>query len=55
MSLSSKLIANEKQNIVRFLKSVSTKNYNEANKYLQAVVECKLVKRMKKAAKQKLF
>ena len=36
-------------NIIQFLRSLSEKNYSEANKYLQASLESKLKDRIKKA------
>jgi len=39
----------ESANIVQFLRSLSEKNYAEANKYLQASLEDKMKGRIKRA------
>ena len=46
---------NESQEIVKFLRSISQKNYSEANKYLQNVVDSKLKAKIGDALKEKLF
>jgi len=45
----------ESQEIVKFLRSISQKNYSEANKYLQNVIESKLKAKIGEALKQRLF
>jgi hypothetical protein len=45
----------ENANISHFLKSISQKNYSQANKYLQSVIDSKLKTRIGEALKQKLF
>ena len=45
----------EQQNLISFLKAVSQKNYSEANKYLQEVVNSKLKARIQAASKNKIF
>lgn len=49
--------ANEetKQQISKFISSVSDKNYAEANKYLQGVVEDKIQNRINNATEKPLF
>ena len=44
--------AAEKQNIEKFIKCISEKNFAEGNKYLKAVVEEKLKARIANAAKK---
>ena len=46
---------NESQEIANFIKSISQKNYSEANKYLQNVVDSKLKAKIGDALKEKLF
>lgn len=46
---------NESSEIVKFLRSISQKNYSEANKYLQNVIESKLKAKMTDALKEKIF
>lgn len=53
--LASKFTNKENTNISNFIKYISQKNYAEANKYLQEVVNSKLQARIKQALKQKLF
>jgi hypothetical protein len=45
----------ESGEIVNFLTSISQKNYSEANKYLQNVVDLKLKTKIGLAQKEKLF
>lgn len=45
----------ESGEIVNFLTAVSQKNYSEANKYLQNVVDLKLKAKIGPALKEKLF
>jgi len=45
----------EKENILNFLKTISQKNYAEANKYLQEVINSKIKDRIEKTSDQKLF
>ena len=47
--------ASEKENILNFIKNISQKNYAEANKYLQEVINSKLKDRIEKTSDQKLF
>lgn len=46
---------NEKQDISKFLKSISQKNYSQANKYLQSVIDSKIKSRIESGLKEKLF
>lgn len=46
---------NEKSDILKFIKQISQKNYSEANKYLQEVVNSKLKDRIKTASENKLY
>ena len=46
---------NESSEIVQFLRSISQKNYSEANKYLQNVIESKLKAKMASALKENIF
>jgi hypothetical protein len=46
---------NESSEIVKFLRSISQKNYSEANKYLQNVIESKLKAKMASALKENIF
>ena len=46
---------NENKNIVGFLKSISQKNYSEANKYLQSVIDSKIKSKIGDSLKEKLF
>ena len=52
---SNKQKLNEHQEIVKFLSSISQKNYSEANKYLQNVIDSKLKAKINEALKEKLF
>ena len=45
----------ESLEIVKFLQSISQKNYSEANKYLQNVIDSKLKAKIGEALKDKLF
>ena len=45
----------ESQEIVKFLKSISQKNYSEANKYLQSVIDTKIKSKIGSSLKEKLF
>jgi len=45
----------EKNSILNLIKNISQKNYSEANKYLQEVVNSKLKDRIKTAAENKLY
>jgi len=45
----------ESSEIVNFLTSISQKNYSEANKYLQNVIESKLKAKIGEALKERLF
>jgi ABC-type uncharacterized transport system ATPase subunit len=47
--------APEKENVLNFIKNISQKNYAEANKYLQEVIDSKLKARIQKASEKKLF
>ena len=44
-----------KQQISQFISSVSDKNYADAHKYLQGVVEDKIITRINKATDKPLF
>jgi len=46
---------NEQKEIVGFLKSISQKNYSEANKYLQSVIDLKIKSKIENALKEKIF
>lgn len=46
---------NESLEIVKFLRSISQKNYSEANKYLQNVIDSKLKAKIGEALKERLF
>ena len=46
---------NEDNNIQQFIKSIIQKNYAEANKYLQGVLDEKLKSRIRNSAKNRLF
>lgn len=46
---------NENIEIVKFLRSISQKNYSEANKYLQNVIDSKLKTKIGEALKETLF
>lgn len=50
-----KYMLEENSNIANFLKSLSEKNYAEANKYLQASMESKMKARIKEAGKNTGF
>ena len=45
----------EEQNILAFIKNISQKNYSQANKYLQEVLDSKLKDRIKTASENKLY
>jgi len=45
----------ESSEIVNFLTSISQKNYSEANKYLQNVIDLKLKTKIGVAQKENLF
>lgn len=45
----------EDNNILQFVKYLSEKNYAEANKYLQASLEAKMMSRMKEVPKDTRF
>ena len=51
----SKKTVSENVEIVNFIRSISQKNYSQANKYLQSVVESKLKAKIGEAQKEKLF
>jgi hypothetical protein len=55
LSKAGKNQVSEQHNIISFLKAVSQKNYSEANKYLQEVVNSKLKARIEAASKNKIF
>jgi hypothetical protein len=56
MSEGKKVITPEtKQQINKFISSVSDKNYADAHKYLQGVVEDKVLTRITKATDKPLF
>ena len=46
---------NESQEIIKFMRSISQKNYSEANKYLQNAIDSKIKARIGGALKEKLF
>lgn len=46
---------NESSEIANFLTAISQKNYSEANKYLQNVIDLKLKTKIGLAQKEKLF
>jgi SLT domain-containing protein len=48
-------VSAEKKNLLNFIKTISQKNYAEANKYLQDVIDSKLKDRIEKAAKKEIF
>jgi len=52
---SSKKTVLENVEIVNFIRSISQKNYSEANKYLQSVVDSKLKGKINDALKEKVF
>jgi len=52
---SSKKTVLENVEIVSFIRSISQKNYSEANKYLQSVVDSKLKGKINDALKEKVF
>ena len=45
----------ENKNLHQFIKCIIGKNYSEANKYLQRVVETKVGSRIRKVSNTKLF
>lgn len=45
----------ESVDIAKFISAISTKNYAEANKYLKAVIEDKIMNRINSAVQQPLF
>jgi hypothetical protein len=51
----SNLKLNEQKEIVNFLKSISQKNYSQANKYLQSVIDQKIKSKIGNSLKEKLF
>ena len=55
LSKAGKNRVSEQHNIISFLKAVSQKNYSEANKYLQELVNSKLKARIQAASKNKIF
>jgi hypothetical protein len=50
-----KKVVNEKQDITSFLRSISQKNYSEANKYLQSAIDSKIKSKIGIALKEKLI
>lgn len=50
-----KLTSETKQDISKFISAVSDKNYADAHKYLQGVVEDKVLTRITKATDKPLF
>jgi hypothetical protein len=48
-------ISEEQKNILNFIKNISLKNYAEANKYLQEVIDSKLKARITKASETEIF
>lgn len=46
---------NESSEIVKFLRSISQKNYSEANKYLQNVVDLKIKAKIANALKENIL
>lgn len=48
-------VTTERENILNFIKNISQKNYAEANKYLQEVINSKLKDRIEQTSDQKLF
>jgi len=46
---------NENKEIIGFLKSISQKNYSEANKYLQSVIDSKIKSKINDSLKEKIF
>jgi hypothetical protein len=51
----SKQVPTEDTNILQFVKHLSEKNYAEANKYLQASLEGKMMNRMREVPKDTRF
>ena len=51
----SNLKLNEQKEIVNFLKSISQKNYSQANKYLQSVIDQKIKSKIGNSLKEKHF
>jgi len=45
----------EKKGIINFIRNISVKNYAEANKYLQEVIDLKLKEQIKKASEKEIF
>ena len=45
----------QNKNMHQFIKCIIGKNYSEANKYLQRVVEAGVASRIQKCSKTKLF
>lgn len=48
-------VSSERKNILNFIRNISQKNYAEANKYLQEVIDSKLKDRIQKASKKEIF
>ena len=48
-------MANKKPKISKFIQHISTKNYARAHKYLKAVVEDKITKKINNATEKPLF
>lgn len=46
---------NNRKDILNFIKNISQKNYAEANKYLQEVIDSKLKDKIQKASEKKIF
>ena len=55
MSNYGKQRAGETRNIHQFIKSIIGKNYAEANKYLQGVLDEKMKSKIQNSAKKRLF
>jgi SLT domain-containing protein len=48
-------VSSERKNILNFIRNISQKNYAEANKYLQEVIDSKLKDRIQKASNKEIF
>ena len=48
-------MSKQKQKIAKFIEHISTKNYARAHKYLKAVVEDKITKKINRATEKPLF
>jgi hypothetical protein len=48
-------MSKQKQKIAKFIEHISTKNYAMAHKYLKAVVEDKITKKINRAIEKPLF